>query len=49
MANFFGVDKATVWRWENEGIPSRGMARKALEREWALSEGEEAAKLEAAE
>jgi len=37
MAKFFGVDKATVWRWENEGIPKRGVARNAIEREWAKS------------
>lgn len=35
MANFFGVDKATVWRWENIRVPERGAARNALEREWA--------------
>lgn len=34
MAEHFGVDKATVWRWENEGIPDRGVTRKAIEREW---------------
>jgi len=37
MAKFFGVDKATVWRWENVKIPERGAARNALEREWANS------------
>lgn len=38
MAAHFGVDKATVWRWENIGIPSRGASRKALETEFrALS------------
>lgn len=34
MADHFGVDKATVWRWENEGVPTRGASRKALEREF---------------
>jgi transcriptional regulator with XRE-family HTH domain len=36
MAAHFGVDKATVWRWENVGIPQRGASRKALEREFKL-------------
>ncbi len=34
MGAHFGVDKSTVWRWENEGIPDRGVTRKAIEREW---------------
>lgn len=38
MGEYFGVDKATVWRWENEGIPERGVARKAIEREWEIVE-----------
>lgn len=25
------VDLATVWRWENEGVPTRGVARAYLE------------------
>lgn len=33
MATYFGVDKATVWRWENKGVPARGPARQAIERE----------------
>lgn len=37
MGQHFGVDKATVWRWENEGIPARGVARMALEREWTMA------------
>ncbi|WP_132314107.1 helix-turn-helix domain-containing protein [Martelella mediterranea] len=37
MASYFGVDVSTICRWENSGIPSRGMTRKALEREWAVS------------
>lgn len=32
-ATYFGVDKATVWRWENEGLPSRGPSRRLIERE----------------
>lgn len=32
MAAYFGVDKATVWRWENRGVPIRGPARQAIER-----------------
>ncbi len=47
MADFFGVDKATIWRWENEGVPKRGPSRKAIEREIKLllqaSTGTEAA------
>lgn len=27
-----GVNIATVWRWENEGIPEKGPARAFLER-----------------
>ena len=37
MGVHFGVDKSTVWRWENEGIPDRGVTRKAIEREWEAS------------
>lgn len=29
----FGVDQSTVHRWETQGPPRRGPARKALERE----------------
>ncbi len=35
LAELLGVNTSTVWRWENEGIPSRGASRKALER-WAI-------------
>lgn len=28
----FGVDQATVHRWETNGIPARGAAQKAIER-----------------
>jgi transcriptional regulator with XRE-family HTH domain len=36
MAAHFGVNKATIWRWENNGVPSRGASRMALEREYLL-------------
>ena len=29
----FGVDQTTIHRWETKGPPSRGSARKAIERE----------------
>lgn len=29
----FGVDQSTIHRWETDGPPSRGPARKAIERE----------------
>jgi DNA-binding transcriptional regulator YiaG len=32
----FGVDQSTVARWETGGVPKRGPARKAIERELAL-------------
>lgn len=32
LAEKVGVNLATVWRWENEGIPSRGSARAYLEK-----------------
>jgi len=35
MASYFGVNLTTILRWENHGIPSRGLARKAIEREMA--------------
>jgi transcriptional regulator with XRE-family HTH domain len=28
----FGLDQATISRWENKGIPERGPARMAVER-----------------
>ncbi len=37
MGDHFGVSLATVWRWEHEGIPDRGAARKHIEREWSLA------------
>lgn len=27
-----GVDVATIWRWENDGIPKRGPAKAFIER-----------------
>lgn len=32
LAEKIGVNLATVWRWENEGIPTRGTARAYLEK-----------------
>ncbi len=32
LATMAGVDVATVWRWENEGVPQRGPARAFLQR-----------------
>lgn len=32
LAEKIGVNHATVWRWENEGIPSRGPARAYLDK-----------------
>ena len=32
LAKQAGVDVSTVWRWENEGVPSRGPARAFLDR-----------------
>ena len=32
----FGVDQSTICRWETDGPPSRGPARKAIERELSL-------------
>lgn len=28
----FGVDQSTVARWEKDGLPSRGVARMAIEK-----------------
>jgi DNA-binding transcriptional regulator YiaG len=35
FAERFGVDQSTLHRWETDGPPTRGPARKALERELA--------------
>ena len=43
LAELAGVDPATVWRWEKEGIPKRGPARAFLEGLAARSEKETAA------
>jgi transcriptional regulator with XRE-family HTH domain len=32
LAKAAGVDVSTVWRWENDGVPSRGPARAFLDR-----------------
>lgn len=32
LARQAGVDVSTVWRWENDGVPSRGSARAFLDR-----------------
>lgn len=32
LAKLAGVNITTVWRWENEGIPTKGPARAFLER-----------------
>lgn len=32
LAQLAMVNIATVWRWENEGVPERGTARAFLER-----------------
>lgn len=31
LARRAGVDLSTVWRWENQGVPTRGPARAFLE------------------
>jgi DNA-binding XRE family transcriptional regulator len=30
LAEKVGVNHATIWRWENEGVPTRGSARAYL-------------------
>lgn len=32
LAEKVGVNHATIWRWENEGVPTRGPARAYLEK-----------------
>lgn len=32
LANMAKVNVATIWRWENEGVPERGPARAFIER-----------------
>ena len=39
FAERFGVDQSTVHRWETQGPPARGPARRALERELSLITG----------
>lgn len=43
FADRFGVDQATVHRWETQGPPKRGAGRRALERELSAIEREGAA------
>lgn len=38
FGNRFDVDQSTVHRWETDGPPKRGPARRALERELKLIE-----------
>jgi transcriptional regulator with XRE-family HTH domain len=35
MAEHFGVNLTTVLRWENNGIPTRGSAKRAIEIEFS--------------
>lgn len=32
LAEMAGVNLSTVWRWENEGVPTRGAARAFIDR-----------------
>jgi DNA-binding transcriptional regulator YiaG len=32
VAHQLGVDASTVWRWENWGLPGRGLALRELDR-----------------
>nr|WP_142416921.1 helix-turn-helix transcriptional regulator [Bartonella massiliensis] len=34
MAALLGVNKSTVWRWEKNGVPSRGTVSYLLESLW---------------
>lgn len=34
MAEKFGVDHSTVWKWKKFGIPARGTSKAMLEIEW---------------
>lgn len=43
MAQHFGVDKATVWRWEKGGVPDRGVTRVAIETEFGIRAGDDEA------
>ena len=31
LAEELGVDIATIWRWENRGVPTRGAAKQVVE------------------
>lgn len=32
LGKHFGVNIATIWRWENEGVPTQGTAAGTLEK-----------------
>lgn len=32
LGKHFGVNIATIWRWENEGVPTQGAAAGAIEK-----------------
>jgi transcriptional regulator with XRE-family HTH domain len=34
MAEHFGVDHSTAWRWLNKGPSSKGVTLRLLEQEW---------------
>ncbi len=34
MAEYFGVNYSTAWRWVNNGIPKHGAAYRLLTEEW---------------
>lgn len=36
----YGINKQTVWRWENRGMPTKGVAKTFLERLMADIEAE---------
>lgn len=42
MGQHMGVDHQTIWRWENEGIPTRGTSPRMIELLWKETFGTEA-------
>lgn len=42
LGRHFGVNIATIWRWENEGVPEQGTAAGAIEK-WIEAHSEERA------
>lgn len=34
MADKFGVDHSTVWKWKKFGVPTKGTSKTMLEMEW---------------